>query len=91
MATVKAVALSTLHVCVEPGAKNDTGKLIKPAKVDVVKPGKVFDIDEAGFAEFEALGSARRATKKDIAAADPDGQLPVEVNGPSETELKAKK
>lgn len=88
---VKAVALNTLHVCVEPGVKNDSGKLTKPAKVEVVKPGKVFDIDEDGFAEFEALGSARRATKKDLAAADPDGQLPVEENGPSEIELKAKK
>ncbi|MBX5112693.1 hypothetical protein [Rhizobium lentis] len=87
---VKAVALNTLHVCVEAGVKNENGKVVKPAKINVVGPGKIFDIDEEGFAEFEAAGVARRATKKDVAAADPDGQTPVEPSAPGETDIKKK-
>ena len=62
---VKAVALSTVHVCKQPGEKNAEGRVTKKAVVDVVRPGQIFEADEKSFKELEASGSVRTATRAD--------------------------
>ncbi|MGD9766857.1 MAG: hypothetical protein AB7U62_04365 [Pseudolabrys sp.] len=69
----KAFALTTLHVCREPGQTGENGRTIKPAKIDIVPAGKVTNLSAAQMKEFLAAGAVRVATKVDLAAADDHG------------------
>jgi len=70
---MKAFAINTVHVCRAPGEKSPEGKVTKPANIEVVPAGAVFDVDKAQFDDFKKLGAVRAATKADIAASEDGG------------------
>lgn len=84
---VKAVALSTVHVCREPGARNEQGRVVRKAAVETVPPGRIFEVDQAQLDDFEAGGHARKAGRSDLAAADDAGQIPFDPGVPVKTSL----
>ncbi|TPK15174.1 hypothetical protein FJ872_19440 [Mesorhizobium sp. B2-5-9] len=72
---VKAVALSTVHLCRSPGEKSPEGKVIKRAEIEVKAPGAIFDVDKKQLDDLVAKGAARSATKVDLARADEAVQM----------------
>ncbi|MER9625043.1 MULTISPECIES: hypothetical protein [unclassified Mesorhizobium] len=71
---VKAVALSTVHLCKTPGEKSPDGKTIRRAEIEAKAPGSIFDVDKKQLDDFIAKGAARPATKVDLARADEANQ-----------------
>lgn len=65
---VHAVAINAIHLCKTPGQKNDQGKVIKPAVVEVQAPGSTFEVDKKQFDEFKALGAVREASEAEATA-----------------------
>lgn len=88
---VKAIALMTVHVCKERGEKNDQGKVTKKAKIEVVAPGQIFEVEQADFEDLEKSGAARKATRADAAAADDSGKIPIDEAAPTEVSLEKPK
>jgi hypothetical protein len=74
---VQALALNTIHVCREPGETKD-GKVTKRPVITVVEAGKMVDLSQEQFDEFEAHGAVRKATKVDRVMADDEGHVDVD-------------
>jgi hypothetical protein len=74
---VQALALNTIHVCREPGERKD-GKVTKKPVIDIVEAGKIVDLSQEQFDEFEAGGAVRKATKVDQAVAADAGHVDVD-------------
>jgi len=65
---LKAFANARVHVCRQPGAVDDRGRITKQAVVEKIAPGTIFDIDKKKFEELSEFGAVRAATKAEIAA-----------------------
>jgi hypothetical protein len=65
---VQAFALNTIHVCREPGETKD-GKVTKKPKIDVVLAGKIVDLTQDQYDEFEMAGAVRKASRAEVLAA----------------------
>jgi len=85
---VKVVALNTVHICKEAGKRNDQGRVVKAAKINVIKPGQIFEATQKEFNELKASNSVREATKLDIAAARAEDTIVSEEEIPQETLLE---
>ncbi|MCT2579131.1 MULTISPECIES: hypothetical protein [unclassified Mesorhizobium] len=72
---VKAVALSTVHLCKSPGEKSPEGKTIKRAEIEVKAPGSIIDVDKKQLDDLVAKGAARPASKVDLVKADEASQM----------------
>lgn len=69
---MKAFAINTVHVGRTPGKTNENGKTIRPAEVEIVPAGSIFDCTKDQLKEFEAVGAARAATRRDLVDAEDD-------------------
>lgn len=75
-ATAKQVlALKTLHICLAPGQNDSEGRIVKPAKIEVIPAGRIFEIEEKHFDEFVAEDAIRIATKADLFNADENNMV----------------